>query len=374
LTNGLAEVRHRPHRRSNRPRRSRGIAGLGEESLRPGGVIRYAIAVELQHHEGRDDPGGLRGSTTWRKERGPPRHLALWAAALAGADADIAGDRDAGRGLARSSWWKPSAIEEPRGRRHLAEFPPQLAPGIATVVAAIEVAVPAGAETSCRAPTRRCSRSRWRSWAAPGTSESPSDARVTERTIVPMRPGWNRPASGTPSVDRRAGRRCPEGSARGKTSLAARLAKSARRRLLRQMSSFTTVNTVFGRALDDQHVVHVLVRDLTVHLAPGFAAVRCCIGPRPPRVRPTRSVVGGIRPRSPWAAGRRRSGNRRQSPRAVASSSSPNRWSGRCRCAGRAGAGEHDGRIDRVDGHAPDHGCLHRVLEQAPFGAPSSLR
>src|SRR5260370_8216761 len=35
--------------------------------------------------------------------------------------------------------------------------------------------------------------------------------------------------------------------------------------------------------------------------------------------------------------------------------------------AGRTGAGEHHARIDRVDGHAPDHGPAHRRVEPAPL-------
>src|SRR5439155_12454880 len=39
------------------------------------------------------------------------------------------------------------------------------------------------------------------------------------------------------------------------------------------------------------------------------------------------------------------------------------------RLAGRARPREHHVRIDRIDGHAPDHGPLHRRVEQAPVGA-----
>src|SRR5262249_55596673 len=37
------------------------------------------------------------------------------------------------------------------------------------------------------------------------------------------------------------------------------------------------------------------------------------------------------------------------------------------RLARRAGAGEHDGRIVRIDRHAPDDRAFHRVVEQAPL-------
>src|SRR5262249_31690441 len=39
------------------------------------------------------------------------------------------------------------------------------------------------------------------------------------------------------------------------------------------------------------------------------------------------------------------------------------------RRARRAGAREHDGGVGRIDGHAPDHRALHRVVEQPPLPA-----
>src|SRR2546425_1065924 len=49
------------------------------------------------------------------------------------------------RGLARGSWAEPLLLRNPEDRGPLAELPPQLAPGVAAIVAAIEVAIPAGA-------------------------------------------------------------------------------------------------------------------------------------------------------------------------------------------------------------------------------------
>src|SRR5262249_27556063 len=124
-----------------------------------------------------------------------------------------------------------------------------------------------------------------------------------------------------------------------------------------------------GRARDDEHVVHVLVRDLAVDLRPRLAAV----GAVPDAVYlepdPHVAVVGGIDGDS------RRAGD--ADVRAVRGDVDGELLPGLAcirgpidaRLAGRARPCKHHARIDGIDGDAPNHRPSHRRVEQAPLPA-----
>src|SRR5262249_41150773 len=123
------------------------------------------------------------------------------------------------------------------------------------------------------------------------------------------------------------------------------------------------------RALDDEHAVHVLVRDLAVQLGPRLAAVTAHADAVHLEPDPHVAVVGGI----DRDAGRARVtdvraiiGDLDGEPRPALTPVGRAEDAGRAR---RAGAREHDSRIGWVDGDAPHHRALHRIVEQAPGAA-----